>query len=124
MRILGISALDCTRKVRPDFGSMKPELGHSPGIRYFAYNDTLSNGFPSPWKAAFPESRPMGYWEAFAKRCATDSLSTGGLVDAKTARRVWLSILGEYEDYERMGMWIPEQIMEEHRQVAVALGWR
>ena len=45
------------------------------------------------------------------------------LVDAETAKRVWLSVLQDYEEYERMGMWVPEEILEEHRQVAIALGW-
>ena len=90
---------------------------------YFSYNADEACGFPSPWKAAFPDSRPLGYYEAFGNRCAKVSPDADGLVDEETAKRVWLSILREYEDYQRMGMWLPEEILEEHRRVAMALGW-
>ncbi|MGH2639328.1 MAG: hypothetical protein ACRDF4_08630 [Rhabdochlamydiaceae bacterium] len=103
-------------------GESKP-AGSSSGTRYFSYDADEAGGFPSPWRAAFPESDPVGYWESFGKRCAMVSSGAGGVVDEETARRVWLSILREYEDYERMGMWIPSEVLEEHRQVAIALGW-
>jgi hypothetical protein len=91
--------------------------------KYFAYNADEERGFPSPWKAAFPKSRPLGYWEAFGRRCARVSHGVDGLIDEETARIVWLSILRDYEDYERMGMWIPRELLDEHRQVAISLGW-
>ena len=39
------------------------------------------------------------------------------------SKEVWLSILKDYEDYEKLGMWIPSEALEEHRKVAKALGW-
>ena len=44
-------------------------------------------------------------------------------MDEETARKVWISILKDYEDSQRMGMWLPEEELEEHREVAIALGW-
>ncbi len=91
--------------------------------RYFSFGDVNSSNHPSPWKAAFPYNRPQGYWEAFVRRCAKLSGKAQGLVDEETARKVWLEILRDYEEYVRMGMWLPDGILDEHRQVAVALGW-
>ena len=45
------------------------------------------------------------------------------MIDEKTAREIWLSILHEYESYLRMGMWLPDDVLEEHRKVAESLGW-
>ena len=103
------------------------EVGQQPGlcshVKFFSYKDDTPNTFPSPWKAAFPKDGPLGYWQVFAKRCSNISHDAGGLVDEETAKMVWMGILSEYEDYEKMGMWLPHQVMEEHRQVASALGW-
>ena len=91
--------------------------------RCFSPGDDGTSGFPSPWRAAFPNNRPLGYWNVFQERCERISSDSGGVIDNETAKGVWLSILLEYENYERMGMWIPGEILEEHRQVARALGW-
>ena len=99
-------------------------MTHSlPGINrpMFSYIDDYLDGHASPWKAAFPDRAVTGYSEAFRKRCS--SASSGGLVDGDTARRIWLEILREYESYEKMGMWIPDEILEEHREIARGLGW-
>ncbi|MDG7000701.1 MAG: hypothetical protein JRN15_16525 [Nitrososphaerota archaeon] len=75
----------------------------------------------TPWEAAFSSSDPLGYWQAFARRCS--KLGRDGVVEEQVAREVWLSILRDYEDYEKLGMWIPEDALLEHRSVAQALGW-
>ena len=75
----------------------------------------------TPWEAAFPSDRPLGYWEVFVKR--SSKLTTDGLIEENVAKEVWLSILNDYEDYEKHGMWIPSEVLEEHRKVAKALGW-
>jgi hypothetical protein len=88
----------------------------------FAYRSDYANGVASPWKAAFPSSPPLGYWEAFGRKC--EKLEPeDAVVNETIARRVWLSVLWDYEDYMRMGLWIPEAILEDHRKVARALGW-
>lgn len=77
----------------------------------------------TPWKAAFPDKKSLGYSELFSKRCAKIADSSTGLVDEITAKQVWLSILDECESYQRKGMWLPSQVLDEHRMVAKALGW-
>ena len=94
----------------------------SASTRHFSLSDDVS-GFQTPWKAAYPDRQPLGYWSVFQGRCQKISREPSGLIDEETAKGVWLSILIEYESYERMGMWIPEAVLEEHRQVARALGW-
>ena len=81
------------------------------------------HGALSPWKTAFPDRQPMGYWDVFSKRCAKIAENSNGVISEETAKDVWLSILGEYEAYLQMGMWLPEGILEEHRIVAKSLGW-
>ena len=95
----------------------------SPKTKYFSYDSDDNRGFPSPWKAAFPASGPLGYWDAFSRRCRKLADNPDHVVDQQVAKKVWLSILLEYEEYERMGMWVPEEILNQHRRVAVALGW-
>lgn len=92
-------------------------------IKFFSYKEYKLDDFPTPWKAAFPNSEALGYWEVFCKRCSNISGSSNGVVDEQTAKNVWMGILSEYEAYQRMGMWLPDQVMDEHRQVAAALGW-
>jgi hypothetical protein len=93
-----------------------------PKIVKYAYRADFESGLASPWMAAFPDRCPLGFWETFQRRC--EKIVPGEmLVNETTARRVWLSILWEYEDYERMGMWIPEAVLEDHKRVARALGW-
>ncbi|MDG6994373.1 MAG: hypothetical protein JRN52_00500 [Nitrososphaerota archaeon] len=87
-------------------------------VRKFTY---LKGSQKTPWAAAFPHSPPLGYWQAFGRRCA--QIGQDGFVDEETARRVWLSILKDYEEYTKLGMWIPDDALEEHRKVAQALGW-
>jgi hypothetical protein len=77
----------------------------------------------TPWKAAFPDREPQGYCEVFSKRCVKINQNSNGLVDEETAKRVWLSILREYDEYVQMGMWLPGEILEQHRTVAETLGW-
>ena len=77
----------------------------------------------TPWKAAFPDGSKRGYWDIFAKHCSCISDDPNGIVDEETARRVWTEILSGYEDYMKMGMWLPERVMDEHLQIAIALGW-
>ena len=91
--------------------------------RYFSFVDSLATDAPAPWRVAFPRSKPLGYYKAFARRCSKITGSTNGKVDEETARKVWISILKDYEDSQRMGMWLPEDELEEHRKVAIALGW-
>ena len=81
----------------------------------------IGGALATPWEAAFPSDRPLGYWQAFVRRCS--KLSKDGLIDENIAKNVWLSILKDYEDYEKLGMWIPDEALEEHRKVAQALGW-
>ena len=76
-----------------------------------------------PWKAVFPDGKPRGYWELFLARCAKASCESRGFVSEKMAKQIWLMILSEYEEYQRMGMWIPAEIVEEHRAIALTLNW-
>jgi len=49
--------------------------------------------------------------------------NSNGLADEETAKGVWLSILSEYDSYAKMEIWLPENILDEHRMVAKSLGW-
>lgn len=89
----------------------------------FSFLSDELNGALSPWKTAFPDRQPLGYWEVFSNRCSKIAANSNGLVDEETAKEVWLSILREYETYLQMGMWLPEEILDQHKMVAESLGW-
>lgn len=101
---------------------MKQESQLSRGMRYFSLTDEDTKA-PTPWHAAFPNSGPLGYYQAYEKKCSKVTNDPQGVVDEDTARKVWISILKDYEDYKRMGMWLPDKELDEHRLVAIALGW-
>ena len=94
-----------------------------PTTRCFSFADNLNTDWPAPWRVAFPGSKPLGYYRAFERRCLKLTNGTVGVVDEETARKIWISILKEYEDFQRMGMWLPEEELEDHKKVAIALGW-
>ena len=92
-------------------------------VRKFAYLQDYFDEFPPPWKAAFPEKPRMGYTTSFSRECSRLHSSAIGFVDEGVAKSVWLSILEDYLSYSKLGMWIPEQPLSEHEEVAKALGW-
>lgn len=98
--------------------SDNPSMGRS----FSFISDELGSAL-TPWEVAFPDRQPLGYWVIFSKRCEKIATNSEGLVDEETAKQVWLSILQEYEDYQKMGMWLPAETLEEHRMVAESLGW-
>jgi hypothetical protein len=89
----------------------------------FAFKGDYHEGLASPWKRAFPDSSKLGCTDAFMRRCEKFATNGEGLVSKEVARSVWMEILQDYETSVKMGLWIPDGLLEEHRRVARALGW-
>jgi len=89
----------------------------------FAFKADYYEGSASPWKKAFPQSSRLGCTDAFRRRCEKFAINGEGIVSKEVAKYVWLEILQDYEISVKMGLWIPDELLEEHKSVARALGW-